>query len=119
MGQGQPGRVQGLALQAQFGPGWAIDRVPGHRMAQGGHMHPDLMGAAGFQPGLQQRKGPIALQHPPMGYSRPAAGVDGHALAVRSAPADGGVYRALLLPQVPLQNGDIGAPGGMLLQLLG
>ena len=119
MGQGQPGRVQGLALQAQFGPGRAIDRVPGHRMAQGGHMHPDLVGAAGFQPGFQQRKGPIALQHPPMGHRRPAGRIDGHALAVRSAPADGGVDRALVLPQVAFQYGDIGAPGGMGLQLVG
>ena len=43
-------RVQALAAQPLNDLFGAVNRVPRHRMAQISHVHPDLMGAPGFQP---------------------------------------------------------------------
>ena len=67
----------------------AIDRVAEQGVAGMGHVHADLVGAAGFQPAFDQGGGPRmveGLKHPVVG-DRGAApfGPDGHLLPVARA----------------------------------
>lgn len=95
--------MQGLALQARFlaisaaqgleplPVAAAVEGVAQQRMALGGQVHPDLVGAAGLEPAFQQAD-PLpgeVLQGPVAGRRWLAAAHDhGHLLAVARAAAD-------------------------------
>ena len=54
------------AVTAIFFP-QAIFTIPQQRVADMGHLSPNLMGATGFQPDLHQRQIPAAGQYPIVG----------------------------------------------------
>ena len=61
----QQGAVQAVA--GQQGLVRPIDGIASQRMADMGHMHPDLMGTPGLQPEAHQGDGPIGIQGLPVG----------------------------------------------------
>lgn len=85
--------MQSVDLQdlAAFG---AIEEITGQRVANGGHVHPDLMGTAGFQPEAQQGIGAPFDQGLIMGHSPGTSGVH-PAGQLAGHIQDRGVYDAL------------------------
>ena len=68
----------------------AVHRVPQHRVAQGGHVDPDLVGAAGLQPALEVGVPGVPGQDGPVGHRGPAAEVvHRHLLPVGGVAGDG------------------------------
>ena len=47
--------VQALTVQAADTIFWSIHGIPSQRVANGRHMHPNLMGAPGFKMNFQKR----------------------------------------------------------------
>ena len=61
MGESEAGGVQELAAQARLGG--AVHGVAGDRQADRSKVHPDLVGASGFEADAQQRVRRQQLQH--------------------------------------------------------
>ena len=97
----------------------AVDRVAQHGMADGGHVHANLMGAAGGQARLDERRAAQPLAHEPVGASLAPAGNHGHALAVGGMAADGRVHEALALAEIADDDGHVCPVHRVGLDLLG
>ena len=67
----------------------AIDRIPQYRKMLVGHVHADLVSAAGFQLHAYQRMRPKTFLYPIMRHGFLAIGNDRHALAIDRMPPDG------------------------------
>src|SRR5688572_23433965 len=77
--QAELGRVQGLARKADAVARAApVSHVADEWMANVLEVHADLVRAAGFETAFDQRRAPIALQHPIRRARRLAAVRDGH-----------------------------------------
>lgn len=87
-------------------------------MADVGHVHPDLVGAARFQTALYIIHTGIALQHRPMGHGVPSAGHHSHFLPIRRAAADGSVHRPGILPKIAGDDAAVGPGQRVILKLL-
>ena len=87
-----------------FGP---VEKVAGQRMAQPGHMYPDLVGASGLRPDVEQAAAVASPQRPVAG-DRPFA-VRAHLpLQYGTLPAaDGGVDAPLQLLRYPLAHRQV------------
>ena len=113
----QAHRVEALTLEAGNGLFGPVHRVPQDRMADVGHVDPDLMGAAGLQPALHIGKAGEPLQYLPMGYGGPAVCHHRHFLAVCGMSADGRVHSAGVLPEVSHHNALIDPGQRVVLEL--
>src|SRR6476646_11810156 len=106
------GQARRLGLEAR-----SVGGVPQHRMAGVGEVDADLVGAAGFQPALDQaRYGLVALlavlaaealQHLPMGDGGAALGADRHPVAALGMAIDRRVDGALLAGGRAPDEGEI------------
>ncbi len=74
----------------------AVRRIPDHRMADRGEMHPDLMGAPGLERAREQAAARLVEDalHFVAGAGGPARVAHGHARPSRRRPPDGCVDRA-------------------------
>ena len=108
------GGGKGVALDA------AVEGIPGNGVADGLHVHPDLMGAAGFQ--AEGHKGVrllVAALHGEMGDGIPAPFHGGHAHPVPGMAADGHVDGAGIGLHPTLDQGAVLAGDAVGSQLAG
>jgi hypothetical protein len=97
VGEGEADRVQPLAGQAKpggqhrVGP---VEQVTHARVPDRGHVHPDLMGAAGFQVDRYQAGGAEGLERVVMGHAGPPVADHGEPAVARGVPADRRVHGA-------------------------
>ena len=90
--------VQPLPLQPEpLGEGrvGAVGQVAHARVLERGHVHPDLVGPAGLEVHLQQRREPVRLERRVVRDAGPAVGHDRELVVRLGVPADRGVDRAL------------------------
>src|ERR1051326_921981 len=96
----------------------AIDGVTHERVADMGHMNPDLVGAAGLQPAFDEARDGFsvlageALQNAPMGDRGPATGSYRDLVAAPRMAAERGVDRALRCQRRAPDEGQVGALKG-------
>jgi hypothetical protein len=97
-------------------------------VADGGEVDPDLVGAAGFEPALQEARhrvaaGPgVALEHLPVGDGRPATGTDRHFVTGLRVAVDGLVdcsFRARRHAPDECEVGALQRPGAAVIRKLG
>ena len=92
--EGEPGGVEG-------GPGdqavslRAVEKVPGEGVADVGHVHPDLVGAASVQLQLHQGPAPAGAEHPVAGDGRLSRRIHPTGDEGAGRPAQGGVDHPL------------------------
>lgn len=92
---------------------------PQQRMADAGHVNPDLMGSSRLQAALQVSEASEPLQYPVMGDGISTASfIYGHFFPVHRMSADGSVYRALFFLQVSVDDGPVFPGDGMVFKLL-
>ena len=98
----------------------AVEPVPGQRVAHGGEVEPQLVGAAGLQTAFNPGIAGIPAEHGPV-RDRGAAvlPVDGHFFPVDRVPPDGSVYGARVLLQVPHGHRLVYSGQGVVLKLGG
>ena len=65
-----------------------VSPIPDQRVSEVGHMHPDLVSAAGLQGRPEVRVRPESLDHTVMGHSRPSALPDRHPQPVAGVSAN-------------------------------
>lgn len=98
----------------------AVDRITGHRVRQGGHVHPDLMGAPGFQAKFEESQTlGKALQHPPVGHGLAAIFPNRHFFPVHRMAANGQINPAGLPDRLAIHKGLINLFHPAPLKLLG
>src|SRR6185437_1800459 len=101
----EPGRVQPLSRQAEaLGERrvGTVGQVADAGVMECGHVHPDLVGAAGFQLDLQQSRVPERLDRVVMGDRVLAVSGDRPLVVQLGVAADRCVYRAAHRVRVPL-----------------
>ena len=96
-----------------------VDCVAQKGMANVGHMHPDLVGAAGLQSALDMGIALIPAQNAPVSHGPAAGGIDSHFLPVCFMPGNGSVHCAGIFPKPAHGNRLVGAGQGVILQLSG
>lgn len=110
--------MEALAVLAQFRFFVAVNGVAQNGVTDVGHVHPNLVGAPGFQPAANVGIAPIAAYHFPVGHGRFGIALgDAHFFAVRRVAANGGVHRSGIFPEGANHNGFIGAGHGVVFQL--
>ena len=118
--KGEPSGVKALARQAGDGLLGPVYHVPQQGVADGGQMHPDLVGAAGLQTALNMGIAGEALQHRPVGHRRTAVfPIHAHLLPVGGVAADGRVHSAAVLPQAAHAHRLVLPVKGVILELGG
>ena len=104
--------VQALPMQAGDAVVGTIDRVSRHRMMDGCHVYPDLVGTAGFQAAFQQGELAQPFQHLVAGVGilgvRLTGRINGHLLAVSLAAAQAAFHKSLVLRKAAVDDGVIG-----------
>ena len=85
-----------------------IHGITGDRTRQGSHVHPDLMGAAGFQAKFKESK-PLdkPFQNPPIGHGLPAIFPNRHFFPMDRVAADGQINSAGLQGRLAIHKGLI------------
>ena len=119
MGEGQLRRVEALPRQPRHGLLRPVHRVPQQGVADVGHVHPDLVGAAGLQAAGDVAASVVRVNHLPVGHRLPAVGGDGHPLAVGLVPSDGGGHRAPPLLEAARRYSVVQPEQGVVLELGG
>ena len=119
MDKAQFAGVQALTVQTGAVIARAVYRVAGNRMPQIGHMHADLVGAAGLQLTAHVSETGIPSDNFVMGHGRSAAGDHRHFLAVFGMAVDGRGNLAFILPQIADDNGLVSTGQAAVLQLIG
>src|SRR5579875_394308 len=121
MREGQPHRVQPLPGQPQVrrehGVG-AVEQVAAARVAQRGHVHPDLVGAAGLQADAHQAGRPERLKRVVVGDARPPAGDHREPAVAGRMPPDGRVDGAAQRVRMPLDESVVRLGHGALAECL-
>ena len=125
--QGLPGQTDDQFFQLRIGDRCssglaAIDRIADQRQVHFRKVDPDLVGSAGFELKFDQAQlvGGVALQDFPMGHGALSApGVAAHFLALSRMAADRSINNAGILSGAPMDQGEISALDGMLLELGG
>ncbi len=108
-----------LAEENSRRPG-VVDRIDRQRQADGGQMHADLMGLAGFGENSQEREMTEALLDFPKRSRRSAAVFDDrHSFFDRRMRADGRVDFALVCFGTSNNQGEIFLLHGVVLELMG
>ena len=83
-------------------------------------MHPDLVGASGFQPAKHVGMAAVTGNHLPVSDGGTAVpGIYGHPFPVDAVAADGGVHGAPVLPQTAHTNRLVLPRQGVVLKLRG
>ena len=118
MGKDQLPGVETLSGKAGHRLLASVDLIAQQRMAQMGHMDPNLMGPAGLQTAADMGIALIAANDLPMGDRPAALRVDGHPLPVGPVTGNGGVHRAGILPEPAHGDGLVGPGQRMVLKLL-
>ena len=96
----QTHRVEALSRQTRYRLLRAVHRVPQNRVADIGHVYPDLMGASRLQTAPHMGHPRIPGDDLPVGHSGPSPGNHRHLLPIRRVPSDGRVHRAAVRLQV-------------------
>src|SRR3989440_10884170 len=91
--------------------------VARHGVAERGEMDADLVGAPGVQVTAHERMGSLALDDLVAGPREPAAGDDGHALALFGMAPDGSLELTRVLLDTAGDYGQVGAAQRTILQL--
>ena len=92
-------------------------RQPQDRVAQVGHVDPDLVGPAGLQPALHIGKAGEALQHLPVGHGAAPPRDHSHFLPIHWMAADRSVHSPRLLPEPANDDTAVGPGQGVVLEL--
>ena len=101
-----PPGVEALSLQPFLRRGGAVSEIPQKRVADAGHVYPDLMGAAGLQAAENVGVAPVGGQQLPVCDSRLGILIrDGHTLAVDGVAAYGFVDGTAVLLEIAADNG--------------
>lgn len=112
--------VEALTLQTFIGGRGAVGIVAQQRVADAGHVDPDLVGATGLQTAADMGIAPISGDDLPVGHGRLCVFTgDSHALSVRRMAAYGRVHRAAVLPEIAPDNGLIFAVKAVVGELSG
>ena len=112
-------RVQALTGQAGHRLFRPIHLIPRHGMAQGRHVNANLVRATGFQTKLHMCKARVPGNH--MIMRDGVFGIllrDRHLLPVHGMPPDRRIHRAVILFQVPVDNGLVNPGETVLFNLL-
>src|SRR5947207_15294813 len=97
----EPNGVQGLATELRGS--WiveslaAIDGIADQGMAQGLHVHPNLVSPAGSKAAIEQGRAGEASCHLETRQGRTAGGHDGHARAMSRIASEGRAHFSVLL----------------------
>ena len=112
--------MEALAGLAQLRLLVSVDHVPQNGVADVGHVHPNLVGTAGFQAAPHMGVAPVPLHHLPVGDGILGIALGyAHLFPVCGMAANGSVHRAGVLFQVAADNTLVGSGHGVVLQLGG